>query len=286
MKEVTRAALLAAMRLALECVGLSMLAAWFVPVSAAEERTDTPASSMVVLIGVADYGDLGQLTGPAYDICALYALYRNLLRIPAQNISVYFTAEASEKSVPCQTSGWRGASRRELVDGLRISRERLRKATMIYMHFAGHGFERERRQYLLLAQGNAGGGDDEPALPLDELLALLPARPRPFDGLAVFVDACRNSFGAAGRQKGERLSSLAKAAASQSVRGATGALFLSASPGEYSYTRRSISGARESQLMGYHMGRNQGHCWRRSRRGRKHHNSFAGKVPANGSAQC
>jgi hypothetical protein len=218
---------------------------------AQQNITNVDATTEVVLIGIAGYGENDSLAGPAHDICALYVLYHTLLGIPASNIHVYFTPDRGNSRRNCLPKDIRAATKASIIEGMNKIRVRLENASMIYLHYTGHGFESSDTQYLVTADRVTEIGNTEKALSVARLLSLIPPRRR-FNGLAIFVDACRDTYisnfsGTKGQVQGKTISN---DAAVQTLR-ATGGVFLAASSGELSYTRKSISGARESELMGY-----------------------------------
>jgi Caspase domain len=216
---------------------------------AADLPDDTPENSVVLLVGAGDYGLWGELKGPAFDICALYGLYRDLLRIPAANIIVLLSVPEGHDP-PCKIPGVRSVTDETLRSSLAglVVRQPLPRA--VYLHFSGHGFEEGSRQRLVLSAGR--GDETAEVIALDDLLAVLRSPASDSPKLAVFIDACRDtSLASDTHMRSERLGRQATETARRALNGRVGAVYFASSSGEFSHTRRSIQGARNNQLMGY-----------------------------------
>jgi len=230
-------------------LALSAVCLLHLTAQAAGSPDDTSENSVVLLVGASDYGLWGELKGPAFDICALYGLYRDLLRIPAGNIVVHL-AVPEDQEPPCKISGVQSVSGEALRSSVAGLMTRLPAPRAIYVHFSGHGFEESGRQQLVISGGK--GGKTAEVIALDELLALLRSPASSSPKLAVFIDACRDSAMAGdGPTRSEKLSGHAADAARRALSGRVGAVYFGSSSGEFSHTRRSIQGARNTQLMGY-----------------------------------
>ena len=209
-------------------------------------------SNFVVLIGVSDYAKGGTLDGPKNDICALFKMYSGIFRVPTSNILVFLSDAGEGKESSCGFEAYsRPATKASILSVLRTERARLANSSMIYIHFTGHGAEASGEQVVFLAKSAADTTSvDATTMKLSDLMSLLPSRKAPSNYLAVFLDACREAKPSnEGRNTPSALSSVN--AATLALTDSAGAIFLSASPGQYSYTRRGIPGAREGRTMGY-----------------------------------